>query len=60
MAIVKFNGQVVGDLLIDPAGTNMGINWKADCPGEVKDAAWNKFMELYPTGSKIENKDITL
>jgi hypothetical protein len=60
MAKVTLNETIVGELLIDPQGTNMGINWDPECNEETKAIAWNKFMKSYPTGSKIENRDINL
>jgi hypothetical protein len=60
MANVIYNGKVVGELLIDPAGTNMGINWADSCDQPTRDAAWNIFFKNYPTGNKIENTDLNL
>ncbi len=60
MANVLYNGVVVGELLVDPSGTNMGVNWNSNIDPEVKKAAWDIFMSKHPTGQKIENKDLSL
>jgi hypothetical protein len=60
MASVIYNGNVIGQLLIDPTGTNMGIQWAENCENTIKAQAWNTFMNHFPTGQKIENKDIDL
>jgi hypothetical protein len=58
MANVIYNSKVVGQLLIDPAGTNMGVEWVEGCDIDTRELVWNKFMTLYPTGRQIENKDV--
>jgi hypothetical protein len=60
MANIIYNGTIVGQLLIDPAGTNMGIQWGENCENNIKAELWNTFMKNFPTGQKIENKDIDL
>ena len=60
MANVIYNGKIVGTLLIDPQGTNMGVQWNDSVSSEEQTAAWHKFMDAHPTGSKIDNVDILL
>lgn len=58
MANIVYNNIIVGQLLIDPAGTNMGIQWHEECDSEIRAKVWNKFNTEYRTGTKIANTDI--
>lgn len=58
MANIVYNNRIVGELLIDPVGTNMGIQWTDGCDSEIKAKVWNKFSIEHVTGKLIENKDI--
>jgi len=60
MAVVRNKGRVVGTLMIDPAGTNMGINYEPKLDPQFWSESQRKFLKVYPTGTKIEDKDIDL
>lgn len=60
MAVVTNNGRVVGTLLLDPEGTNMGIDYDPKIDHQFWSESQRKFLKKYPTGTKIENKDIDL
>ena len=58
MANIIHKNQVVGQLLIDPVGTNMGIQWDQNIDQSLRDKIWNKFFSEYPTGLKIDDVDL--
>lgn len=58
MANLIYKDQIVGQILIDPVGTNMGIQWDSNLDQELRDSIWNKFFAEHPTGQKIEDIDI--
>lgn len=60
MAVVRNKGRVVGKLLIDPEGTNMGINYEPGLDPQFWSESQRKFLKVFPTGKKIEDKDIDL
>lgn len=60
MAVVTNNGKIVGKLLLDPEGINMGISYEQGIDHVFWSESQRKFLKKYPTGKKIEDKDIDL
>jgi hypothetical protein len=58
MANIIYKDQIAGELLIDPSGINMGIQWDENFDQGIRDKIWNKFFNQHPIGQKIDDIDL--